>query len=65
LAELDLRLRGAGDALGSRQSGEAGFRMLDMALDAPMIHHWHEHLPDVQPTDAMVRFWRPMAESVD
>jgi len=65
LAELDLQLREAGDALGARQSGEAGFRLLDIVRDAPLIHHWHEHLPSVEPTDAMVRFWRPVARSVD
>jgi len=65
LAELDLKLRGAGDALGARQSGEAGFRLLDIVRDAGLIRHWHEHLPPIEPTDAMVQFWRPVAESVD
>jgi len=65
LAELDLRLRGAGDALGARQSGEAGFRLLDIVHDAGLIRHWHEHLPSVEPTDAMIHFWRPVAGSVD
>ena len=65
LAELDLKLRGAGDALGARQSGEAGFRLLDIVRDASMIRHWHEHLPSVEPTDTMIRFWRPVAGSVD
>jgi len=65
LAELDLKLRGAGDALGARQSGEAGFRLLDIVRDASLIRHWHEHLPSVEPTDAMIRFWRPVAGSVD
>ncbi len=65
LAELDLELRGAGDALGARQSGEAGFRLLDIVRDAALIRHWHEQLPSVEPTDAMIRFWRPVAGSVD
>jgi len=65
LAELDLSLRGAGDALGARQSGEAGFRLLDIAADAALIRHWHVRFPDFRPTDAMIRFWRPLAESVD
>jgi ATP-dependent DNA helicase RecG len=65
LAELDLKLRGAGDALGARQSGEAGFRLLDIVRDASLIRHWHEHLPHLGPTDAMIRFWRPVAGSVD
>jgi len=65
LAELDLSLRGSGDALGARQSGEAGFRLLDIAADAALIRHWHEHLPEFKSTEEMIRFWRPMAESVD
>jgi len=64
LAELDLKLRGAGDALGARQSGEAGFRLLDIVRDAGLIHYWYEHLPPVEPTDAMIRFWRPVAETI-
>jgi len=65
LAELDLQLRGAGDALGARQSGEAGFRLLDIVRDAGLIRYWHEHLPSIKPTDVMIQFWRPVAESVD
>lgn len=65
LAELDLKLRGAGDALGARQSGDMGFRLLDVSRDAELIRHWHARLPEQEPTEAMLRFWRPMAESVD
>ncbi|MDX8391195.1 MAG: ATP-dependent DNA helicase RecG [Mariprofundaceae bacterium] len=65
LAELDLTLRGAGDAIGARQSGDTGFRLLDVSRDAALIRYWHAHLPETQPTEAMLRFWRPMAESVD
>ena len=65
LAELDLSLRGSGDALGAKQSGEAGFRLLDIAADASLIRYWHEQFPEFKPTEDMVRFWRPMAESVD
>lgn len=65
LAEADLQLRGAGDAVGTRQSGEAGFRLLDMVADASMIRQWHEHLPEFSPDEGMQRFWRPHAETVD
>jgi ATP-dependent DNA helicase RecG len=65
LAELDLKLRGAGDALGARQSGDMGFCLLDVSRDAALIRHWHAQLPAQEPTEAMLRFWRPMAESVD
>ncbi len=65
LAEADLALRGGGDAIGTRQHGDAGFRLLDMAEDAAMIRYWFEHLPEVEPDDAMQRFWRPLADAAD
>ncbi len=65
LAEADLKLRGAGDAVGTRQSGEAGFRLLDLVSDAAMIRQWYEHLPAISVDDMVQRFWRPHAESVD
>ncbi len=65
LAESDLKLRGAGDAVGTRQSGEAGFRLLDLVSDAALIRQWHEHLPDTAMDEEIQRFWRPLAESVD
>lgn len=65
LAEADLAMRGGGDAIGTRQHGEAGFRLLDMSEDAALIRQWHENLPDFTPTEAMQRFWRPLAESTD
>jgi len=65
LAEADLALRGSGDAVGTRQSGDAGFRLLNLAEDAGLIRQWHENLPDFTPTNAMQRFWRPFAESAD
>ena len=68
LAESDLERRGAGDAVGTRQSGEAGFRLIDPALDAEIIRNWahSEILSMMQPLpDAMVNFWRPLAEEVD
>ena len=65
LAEADLAMRGGGDAVGTRQHGEAGFRLLDMSEDAALIRQWHENLPDFEPNEAMQRFWRPFAESTD
>ena len=68
LAESDLQHRGAGDAVGTRQSGEAGFRLIDPALDADLTRRWCaspiltqlEQVPE-----PMLRFWRPLAEEVD
>ncbi|MDQ6982440.1 MAG: ATP-dependent DNA helicase RecG [Mariprofundus sp.] len=65
LAEADLALRGGGDAVGTRQSGDAGFRLLNMSEDAVLIRQWHENLPDFSPSEDMQRFWRPFAESTD
>jgi len=65
LAEADLALRGSGDAVGTRQHGEAGFRLLNMAEDALLIRQWHEQLPEFEASDAMQQFWRPFAESTD
>ena len=41
IAERDLQLRGPGELLGTRQTGELGFRIADLARDADL-------LPDVQ-----------------
>ncbi len=65
LAEFDLKHRGSGDALGSRQSGDPGFRLLDLAADSALIRHWHTQLPELDISAEMVRFWRPLAESTD
>lgn len=65
LAEKDLQLRGAGDAIGTRQSGDAGFRLLDLSQDMPWVQQWHEHLPSFEVSSLMIQFWRPLADSVD
>jgi len=65
LAEIDLKLRGGGDAVGIRQSGDAGFRLLNPASDFELIRHEFESFQAVQLSEAMVSFWRPAADSVD
>jgi len=65
LAEADLALRGGGDAVGTRQHGDAGFRLLNIAEDAPLIRNWFENLPEFSPDEAMQKFWRPFAEATD
>ncbi|MDX8409137.1 MAG: ATP-dependent DNA helicase RecG [Mariprofundales bacterium] len=63
LAEFDMAHRGSGDAIGSRQSGDPGFRLLDMAADGALIRHWHDHLPQLELDEMVTRFWRPMADA--
>jgi len=68
LAEFDLQQRGSGDAVGTRQSGEAGFRLIDPALDAELIQQWHHHavVQQLSPVpEVMLQFWRPFAEEID
>ncbi|ATX82071.1 ATP-dependent DNA helicase RecG [Mariprofundus ferrinatatus] len=65
LAEADLAIRGGGDAVGTRQHGNAGFRLLDTAGDAALIRQWYANLPDFAPDESMQRFWRPFAEATD
>jgi ATP-dependent DNA helicase RecG len=42
IAEEDLRLRGAGEMLGTRQSGMEGFRMADVAAHADLLAAAHD-----------------------
>ncbi len=62
LAEIDLQLRGAGDAVGVRQSGDAGFRVLDLSADIHLIQTWHQSFDGCVLADDMIQFWRPAAD---
>jgi ATP-dependent DNA helicase RecG len=67
IAERDLELRGPGEVLGTRQTGEAALRVADLARDAGL-------LPDVNaaadallagdpaPVDRLIRRWIGRAE---
>jgi ATP-dependent DNA helicase RecG len=50
IAEEDLKLRGEGDVLGSKQSGQPGFRMADMAV--------HASLTQIARDDALLHYSR-------
>ncbi|MDQ6978654.1 MAG: helicase-related protein, partial [Mariprofundaceae bacterium] len=65
LAELDLELRGSGDAMGVQQSGVVGFRVLDWMEDAPLIRQAHTQTVDVSLPPVMRNFWRPVSDAVD
>jgi ATP-dependent DNA helicase RecG len=43
LAEIDLRIRGEGEVLGTRQSGEAEFRVARLPGDAELLEQAHGH----------------------
>ncbi len=56
LAEEDLRLRGAGDPLGARQSGWAKFKLADLTMDYKLLESAHlaalntlDSWPDLEP----------------
>ncbi len=42
IADEDFRLRGSGDLLGTRQSGQQGFRLADPALHEGLLHMAHQ-----------------------
>lgn len=65
LAEIDLKLRGGGDVVGVKQSGDAGFRILNLANDVELIQQLHQSFSGCELHDAMINFWRPSSDSVD
>lgn len=65
LAEIDLKLRGGGDVVGIKQSGDAGFRLLNLAGDVTLIQQLHQSFAGCELSDEMINFWRPAADAVD
>ena len=64
LAELDLKLRGSGDLLGTRQSGLAHFYVVNFARDfelIPLAKKMTKHL-DHQQQDTLVARWKINAD---
>ena len=64
IAEEDLKQRGPGDVLGTRQTGEQQFRVADLAIDAHLVGRATDLAariiatrPDV--ADALVATWSP------
>ena len=45
LAEVDLRLRGPGELLGARQTGEAGYRIADLMRDTELLEEAKKNAP--------------------
>ncbi len=64
IAEADLELRGPGDVLGPRQTGDQAFRVADLARDSallPQVTELADKLLDAHPqlADAIVETWSP------
>lgn len=62
VAERDLQLRGPGELLGTRQTGDAQYRVADMLRDEHLLEQVNrlgEHLLDVQPgiAEKLVQRW--------
>lgn len=47
LAEIDLRLRGPGELLGARQTGDAGYRIADLMRDQRLLENAKKAAPDL------------------
>jgi ATP-dependent DNA helicase RecG len=67
LAEIDLRLRGPGELLGARQTGEAGYRIADLMRDQDLLYEAKKNAPDLllqHPENAqlLVQRWVHRAE---
>ncbi len=54
IAEADLRLRGPGEVLGTRQSGVPAFRLVDFAAHADLLAAAHEDARRVLEADPRV-----------
>lgn len=52
IAEEDLKLRGAGDVLGTRQTGLPDFKLADMGYHMPLIRMAHQDARHVLATDS-------------
>ncbi|AHE99696.1 ATP-dependent DNA helicase RecG [Thioalkalivibrio paradoxus] len=61
IAEVDLAIRGPGEMLGTRQTGERGYRVADWGRDQDLMEDAtrlaRQVLPDRQRTEALIRRW--------
>ncbi len=67
IAQCDLEIRGPGELLGTRQTGNAEFKVADLLRDGAMIpevqrvaRHIHQHYP--QQAQALIERWLPETE---
>ena len=61
IAEEDLRLRGAGDMLGTRQTGLPDFKLADLSVHLPLIRTAHDDVKLIMHRDAELRSPRGQA----
>ncbi len=64
IAQKDLEIRGPGELLGTRQTGNAEFKVADLLRDQALIpevqrvaRHLHAHYPDL--ANALIERWLP------
>jgi ATP-dependent DNA helicase RecG len=67
IAEQDLKIRGPGEILGTRQTGLMSFRIADLTRDAhlqPSVKDWAERIRAQQPqlVEPLIRRWLADAE---
>ncbi|MNW16135.1 ATP-dependent DNA helicase RecG [compost metagenome] len=67
IAQCDLEIRGPGELLGTRQTGNAEFKVADLLRDQAMIpevqrvaRHIHQHYPEQ--AVALIERWLPETE---
>ena len=64
IAQCDLEIRGPGELLGTRQTGNAEFKVADLLRDQALIpdvqriaRHIHQHYPEQ--AQALIERWLP------
>ena len=67
LSELDLKLRGAGDMMGTQQSGQLALQLADLALDQAIVAHareWADRLVADSGTHPRLILQQPWAKAL-
>ena len=71
IAEIDLKLRGPGELLGVKQTGEIQFKLVDLQRDTHLLNIVHDYAQQIhgqyssktkQLTQSLIQRWLPKAE---